>query len=131
MKLCPCCSGKTYDMCCQTFISGILLPQTAEQLMRSRYTAYTRCEVAYILNTTHPLTRKQYNAESIKAWAASSVWKKLEICSTKKGCASDTIGYVEFKAYYSDAEGDDHIHHEYSSFEKIGAGWLFVEGEVY
>lgn len=131
MKLCACCSGKMYEMCCHVFISGILKPVTAEQLMRSRYTAYTLCDVSYIINTTHPSTRGQYNPKAIKEWAASSIWKKLEIISTNKGASTDTIGHVEFKAYYSDSENQNHIHHEYSTFEKIGTNWFFVEGKVY
>lgn len=106
-------------------------PDTAEQLMRSRYTAYARCDVPYIIHTTHPSTRAQYNPKAIKEWAASSVWEKLEIVSTNKGAVTDTIGYVEFKAYYSDSKKQHHIHHEYSTFEKSGTTWFFVEGEVY
>lgn len=131
MKLCACCSGQLYEMCCHVFISGMAKPDTAEQLMRSRYTAYARCEVPYIINTTHPSTRGQYNPKAIKEWATSSVWEKLEIVSTNKGAACDAIGYVEFKAYYSDSKNQHHIHHEYSTFEKLEKTWFFVEGEVY
>ena len=130
MKVCACCSGKMYEMCCHIFINGITYPTTAEQLMRSRYTAYALCEFAYIINTTHPSTRRQYSSKAIKEWAASSVWKKLEIISTNKGTSSDAIGYVEFKAYYSDSEDQNHIHHEFSTFKKIDANWVFVEGKV-
>lgn len=118
-------------MCCCIFIKGMAHPDTAEQLMRSRYTAYALCEVDYIMNTTHPSTRRQYTSDGIKQWALSSVWKKLEIISTNKGKLEDTIGYVEFKAYYSDLAGQNHIHHEYSTFKKIGTNWMFVEGKVY
>ena len=131
MGLCACCSGKMYELCCYVFISGTLRPATAEELMRSRYTAYARCEVLYIVNTTHLSTRGQYNPKAIKEWAASSVWKKLEIISTKEGASTDAIGYVEFKAYYSDSEGQNHIHHEYSTFKKHDRNWFFVEGKVY
>jgi SEC-C motif-containing protein len=131
MKECACGSGNLYDMCCMMYIKGIVKPVTAEQLMRSRYTAYTLCEVAYILDTTHPSTRRQYNAQSIKEWATSSNWQGLVIISTDKGSVLDTKGYVEFKARYTDAEKQQHIHHEYSRFEKIGDSWFFVEGKVY
>ena len=131
MKLCACCSGKMYEMCCHVFISGIIQPMTAEQLMRSRYTAYTLCDVSYIIHTTHPSTRGQYNLKAIKEWATSRIWKKLEIISTNKGISTDSIGHVEFKAYYSDSEDQNHIHQEYTTFEKIGANWFFVEGKVY
>lgn len=131
MKLCACCSGKMYEQCCYSFICGTARPATAEQLMRSRYTAYTRWEAAYIIGTTHPSTRRLYDSKAITAWAASSVWEKLEILSTSQGTSTDAIGYVEFKAYYSDSEGKTHIHHEHSIFKRSDADWFFVEGEVY
>lgn len=35
--LCPCGLGLKYQGCCQPFHDGETFPQTAEQLMRSRY----------------------------------------------------------------------------------------------
>lgn len=130
MKVCYCHSGKRYESCCQVYLSGSSVPATAEQLMRSRYTAYALHNVEYIIQTTHPSTRKQYDPQSIKAWAESSVWQKLDVLGTRKGTASDTVGYVEFKAYYSDAAQQFHIHHEYSTFKKVNQVWFFVEGNV-
>lgn len=120
-----------YEACCHVFISGKAQPTTAEQLMRSRYTAYTLAEVDYIIHTTHPSTRSQYNSIAVKEWAVSSTWKKLEIISRDKGASEDAIGYVEFKAYYSNEAGKDYIHHEYSTFKKVDGNWFFVEGNVY
>ncbi|HVL75240.1 MAG TPA: YchJ family metal-binding protein, partial [Noviherbaspirillum sp.] len=39
-KPCP-CGGQNYETCCARYIEGEALAQTAEQLMRSRYSAYT------------------------------------------------------------------------------------------
>nr|WP_316226808.1 SEC-C metal-binding domain-containing protein [Bradyrhizobium sp. SZCCHNS3052] len=39
---CPCGSGLPYDRCCGPYLDGDDQPPTAEALMRSRYTAYTR-----------------------------------------------------------------------------------------
>jgi SEC-C motif-containing protein len=131
MKQCYCCSGLAFDMCCRPLIEDVSKPVTAEALMRSRYTAYATMAVAYIIQTTHLSTRRYYDPPSIKAWAASSVWEKLEIISTEKGMSTDTIGYVEFKAYYTDANLRSQIHHEYSTFKKDGDRWFFVDGKVY
>jgi SEC-C motif domain protein len=51
--LCPCCSGLTYQNCCKPFHNGGLTAPTPEALMRSRYTAYCRGLVDYIIKTTH------------------------------------------------------------------------------
>jgi len=56
-KRCPCGSGHAYSACCGRFIDQGLLPQTAEQLMRSRYTAFTQANEPYLLATWHETTR--------------------------------------------------------------------------
>lgn len=117
-------------MCCQPFIGGFAKPATAEELMRSRYTAYATVEVDYILRTTHPSTRRFHEAESIKNWAQTASWEKLEIISKTEGAAKDKSGTVEFKAFYTDADGKPQIHHERSNFRKELGKWFFVDGKV-
>jgi SEC-C motif-containing protein len=130
MKLCYCHSDKPFESCCEVYLSDSAIPFTAEQLMRSRYTAYAVHDVDYIMQTTHPATRKHYDPRSIKAWAESSIWQKLEVIGTRKGSASDTVGFVEFKAYYFDSVQQPQLHHEYSTFKKVDGTWFFVEGRV-
>ncbi|MGD1990808.1 MAG: YchJ family metal-binding protein, partial [Chromatiales bacterium] len=54
---CPCESGLDYDLCCGRFIDEGALPETAEQLMRSRYTAFTLDRISYLEKTWHRATR--------------------------------------------------------------------------
>lgn len=127
-----CCCGSTrkFEECCQPFIEGKAKPATAEELMRSRYSAYAISAVAYILRSTHPSTRKFYKAEEIENWSKSSRWQKLEIISKTAGEVKDKHGTVEFKAYYTDAGGEPQIHHERSNFRKELGKWFFVDGQV-
>jgi SEC-C motif domain protein len=127
---CYCCSGREFEDCCQPFISGLAKPVTAEDLMRSRYTAYATLRVEYILRTTHPSTRKFHEPQAIERWAKTNRWQKLEILSTTKGNSSDKQGTVEFKAYYLDADQQPQIHHENSSFRKELGKWFFVDGKI-
>jgi SEC-C motif domain protein len=127
---CYCCSGKNFADCCQPFIDGKTKPQTAEELMRSRYSAYTTGAVEYILRSTHPSVRKFHNAGSIENWAKSNVWQKLEIVSISNGDVRDKQGTVEFKAYFLDENGQPQIHHEISNFAKELGKWFFVDGKV-
>jgi SEC-C motif-containing protein len=127
---CYCCSGRKFEDCCQPFISGARKPITAEELMRSRYSAYAAVEVDYILRTTHPSTRKFHEPREIERWAKTSHWQKLEIISKTKGNSSDKQGTVEFKAYFLDADNEPHIHHEHSNFRKELGKWFFVDGKV-
>lgn len=52
---CP-CGGPSLDTCCGPYLAGRAVPQTAEQLMRSRYTAYTQGNEAYLRATWEPRT---------------------------------------------------------------------------
>jgi len=127
---CYCCSGRIFEDCCQPFISGARKPATAEELMRSRYSAYAAVEVDYILRTTHPSVRKFHEPQEIERWAKTSRWQKLEIISTTKGNSTDKHGTVEFKAYFLDADNQPQIHHEHSNFRKELGKWFFVDGKV-
>ncbi len=127
---CYCCSGESFENCCQPYLLGHILPPTAEALMRSRYTAYATAKVPYLLETTHRSTRSYYNTADILQWAQASTWQKLEIISKQAGTPTDTQGKVEFKAYYLDDQKTPQIHHERSSFKKENGRWFFVDGKV-
>ena len=125
---CYCCSDRFFKDCCEPFILGTRKPATAEELMRSRYSAYATAAVEYLLRSTHPSTRKFYDAPSIERWAKSSRWIKLEIVATSEGTRADKQGTVEFKAHYTDADGEPQIHQEKSNFRKELGKWFFVDG---
>lgn len=127
---CYCCSDKEFEDCCQPLLDGSSQPTTAEELMRSRYSAYATGAIDYIVRSTHPSSRKYHDVESVEEWAASSTWQKLEIIAKSAGEAKDKRGLVEFKAYYLDAEKSPQIHHEISHFEKYLGKWFFVNGRV-
>jgi hypothetical protein len=54
---CPCGSGATYVACCAPLHTGTATATTAEQLMRSRYSAFAVRDQGYLLATWHPATR--------------------------------------------------------------------------
>lgn len=64
---CPCGSEKSYGRCCRRFHSGQSSPQGAEELLRSRYSAYAHRLPSYIMRTTHPsvaeLDRRNWKKE--------------------------------------------------------------------
>lgn len=127
---CYCCSQKTFETCCELFLSGKAKPATAEELMRSRYSAYATLGIPYLLETTHPSTRKHYNALDLMQWAKECTWQKLEIIHKVAGQAVDTHGKLEFKAYYLDQHHQMRVHHEHSTFKRENGLWYFVEGKV-
>lgn len=124
---CACGSGKEFGECCEPLIKGDALPETAEALMRSRYTAYVRGAIDYILNTVHPDKRAGHDENSIRNWSQSSKWQGLEIMSTEEGGAEDDEGVVEFLARFRDKQGP-RKHHEIARFKKHEGRWFFFDG---
>ena len=120
---CYCGSPITFSECCEPLITGAVKAKTAEQLMRSRYSAYCTVAVDYLLATTHPSTRKYYSATAIKEWAELCTWQRLEIRDT-----SPTT--VTFSAYFLDEDRVPSVHREHSTFRLEQDTWYFVDGEV-
>ncbi|MDZ7900321.1 MAG: YchJ family protein [Arcicella sp.] len=127
---CPCGSNLTFEECCNPIIEGTKQAETAQSLMRSRYSAYEVMDAQYLIDSTHFSTKSNFSKADIETWAKESSWQKLEIISTQNGLRDDDIGKVEFKAYYKDSKGIAHIHHEKSSFKKEEGRWFFVDGNV-
>lgn len=106
------------------FIEGKKIPKTAEELMRSRYHAYTIADINYIVETHDPATRGEIDRNETEEWAKTSEWMGLEILNVEAGTESDDQGIVEFKAVFKDAEGEQ-VHHEKSAFVKIDGQWFY------
>lgn len=127
---CPCGSEATFEKCCSPFLEGKKQPDTAEKLMRSRYTAFSQAEMDYIKNTIVPESRKKFTAGSSKEAASKAKWKGLKIVRTEAGGPEDEEGIVEFIATY-EVDGQGIEHHEVSQFRKDDGQWLYVDGEAH
>lgn len=122
---CLCGSGLAYTECCGLYHSGETTPTTAEQLMRSRFTAYALRNVDYLLASWDAEKRPA----TIDFSKETAEWQRLQIIGSKKGSSKDTKGIVEFKAFYSQ-DGDDYFMHEISRFVKKGGRWLYLDGVI-
>ncbi len=125
---CP-CGGKSFEECCGPYIKGEKLPESAEALMRSRYTAYATGNVEYIKETTAPADQKDFDMDAAKSWASESEWKGFEILSKENGTANDEEGIIEFVARYRIKDKVE-SHHEVSSFKKLDGRWYFMDGQI-
>lgn len=117
---CPCGAGRMhYQHCCGRFIDGGQLPQTALELMRSRYAAYTLCREDYLRVTWHSSTRpKEGIAEQGVKWLGLDIKAHAE--------AGDEAS-VEFVARYR-IQGRAHRLHETSRFLREDGQWLYLDG---
>ena len=122
---CPCSSGNTYEFCCGVAHQEIQAVQTAEQLMRSRYAAFTLGNGDYLMLSHHSSTRPINEKDDIVSWANSLEWLRLEIINKSKGLESNTEGSVEFKAYFRE-NGKERFIHENSRFVKENDHWAYL-----
>lgn len=127
-RQCPCGQPKAMAECCAGFIAGHQIPETAEALMRSRYTAFATHQIDYLLASHHPETRGEVSRDDVKRFSEAMVWHRLEILETVDGQAADTEGWVEFIAHYRE-RGDERIHHERSLFRRHQGRWFFHSAE--
>ncbi|OVE80881.1 hypothetical protein BVY03_05270 [bacterium K02(2017)] len=125
LKPCPCGTGINFETCCQPHLLGLEKPDSAEKLLRSRYTAFVAGEIDYICNTHHPETRKDLDRNSLKEWSKNSEWKGLEIIQSVAG-KSEHENVIEFIAKYQQ-EGQLHKHHETSLFKRQEDQWYFFD----
>jgi len=118
---CFCLSGETYSACCGRFHSGGSEAATAEQLMRSRYSAFVLLDAAYLLRTWHPDT-----APTELDLDPDTEWRRLDIVSTSRGGPLDTEGTVQFTAHFRH-DGGRGVQHETSRFLREGRRWYYVD----
>ena len=120
MNACPCLSAETYDECCGGFHRGDALAPTAERLMRSRYSAYSVGDTAYLLKAWLPSTRP-----ATLELDPDVRWYRLDIVSRTGGGMLEAMGTVEFRAHYR-VDGRADQQHENSTFVREDGEWLYV-----
>ncbi|WP_394125021.1 YchJ family protein [Psychrobacter nivimaris] len=162
---CPCQINPTaettdaplsYQDCCQpyhdTFYNGAFYndevdkadgtkAETAERLMRTRYSAFALVKPEYIVKTTVPAQQALLDVAAIESWAKETDWAGLEIVEhTPK--LGKRHAQVEFKAYFNakdnavDLAEKIQAHHELSTFVKVkskanqDALWYFLDPTV-
>mgnify|MGYP000781251345 FL=1 len=92
--LCPCQSSFSYKDCCGRFHSDNMFPETAEQLMRSRYSAFVLKNIPYIVQTTVPSQQTLLDEKALQDWANETQWLGLHIIKTET--LTKTQSAVEF-----------------------------------
>lgn len=119
VQTCP-CGGPAYESCCGRFIDKGEIPETAEQLMRSRYSAYVLRKETYLKATWHASTRPN----DAVAQDDETKWLGLDV---KKHVPAGDNALVEFVARYK-IGGRAHRLHEASRFVREEGRWFYVDG---
>jgi SEC-C motif-containing protein len=121
---CPCGLPAAYQDCCGRLHRGTARAATAEQLMRSRYSAFALGDEAYLLRSWHPDTRP-----TRVDLDPGTRWRRLEVLGTTGGSAFHTEGTVEFRAHYTERGRAAELH-ENSRFVRHDGDWVYVDGVV-
>jgi len=129
IDLCSCGTQKPFSECCEPALKGSAPPATPADLMRSRYTAFVRQDIDYILKSVSPARRKDFDRKGIEDWSKNTDWAGLEIVSTDKGGPGDETGKVEFIARFRE-EGEIKEHHELATFVRLKGAWFFDDGRT-
>ena len=163
-QICPCRINPSsnvisvpllYSDCCQPYHDGIcdkeareetdkvegINADSAERLMRSRYSAFVLVKPEYIVKTTLPAQQDLLDIKAIESWAKETDWAGLEIVAhTPK--LGKRHAQVEFKAYFNTKDNVDSLeekrqaHHELSAFVQVkskannDARWYFLDPTV-
>ena len=117
---CPCGTGRPFAECCGLYLSGQATAPTAEALMRSRYTAFTRRDETHLLATWHPSTRPaalSLAGDTATKWIGLDV-KRFEIHGPDSAL-------VEFVARYKIGGRAQRLH-EVSRFVREQGRWYYV-----
>jgi len=118
---CDCGSGTSYVACCGRLHAGSPA-KSAEELMRSRYSAFRRGDTAYLL----------------KSWAAESrpfslsldpaqEWTGLQI--ERHEMTGPKTAIVQFTATWRQGTKEGRLA-ETSRFRREGEGWVYIDGAV-
>lgn len=123
---CPCGLPKSYEECCEPFLTGVQKPITPEALMRSRYSAYTKANMTYIQSTMKGKALLGFDALDALRFARRVIWVKLTVLNTSVNVLTNK-GHVEFEVLFVETGYLKSIH-EQSEFLYEQDQWFYVDG---
>jgi SEC-C motif domain protein len=121
---CPCGSGRTFAACCEPILRQQRRAATAEELMRSRFTAHAVRDYAHLHRTFLTTSRLPFRPEA-EGDAEDLAWTRLAIHSHEVTATKPDSAFVDFSAYYTD-DGVEYVIHEKSEFQRIDSEWFYT-----
>jgi len=121
---CPCGRGVPFGRCCGPLVGRVREAATAEQLMRSRYTAFVLRDAEYLVHSWLPAVRPRR-----VTFAPDQEWTGLVVVATEAGGLLDATGIVEFVAHHR-RDGVDGELHERSAFVRHDGRWVYAGADA-
>ncbi len=130
-NLCPCGNPVSYSTCCEPIIKKSKKPETAEALLRARYTSFVKGEIDFIIKSHHTKTVGDINKEEVEDWSKNSEWLGLKILQKEAGEAQDSTGKIVFHAQFKENKPEAKVsdHYELAQFEKEAGEWKFLDAQ--
>lgn len=128
MSHCPCGSERPFDDCCGPVLAG-QPAQSAEALIRARYTAYAVERIDFLLQTMSAEVQADLDPVEAARVAKEAEWLGVEIQGVFQDSPDDNSAEVEYVAKFR-LEGQKRIHHERARLERGAQGWMVCGGEV-
>jgi SEC-C motif-containing protein len=98
--------------------------KNAEELMRSRYTAYAINDYQYILQTYATAQRIKFTVSELANSAQDTQWLFLQVLNHQ---TQGNRAQVEFKAFYQ-VDSSYYVMHELSNFVLEAGKWFYTAG---
>lgn len=122
--MCYCDQDRPFEECCARFLDYGEIPQTAVELMRSRYTAFVLKRAKYIQKTMISPALDDFCEDSIQS--PDIEWCGLKVIKQDFGSESDHVGFVHFEAIYRQISiGEFGKMIENSEFQKQNNQWFY------
>ena len=118
---CPCGLPAAYRDCCGRLHRGQGRAATAEQLMRSRYSAFVVGDRDHLLRSWHPRTRPRHLELDPEI-----EWLRLEVLSSTGGTPFHQEGTVDFRAVHRQG-GREEVLAEHSRFVRHEGEWVYLD----
>jgi SEC-C motif-containing protein len=142
LESCPCGSSIPYSKCCGTIHRdpAIYATATAEQVVRARYSAFSKRVIDFIISSTHP-GHESYD-ENIQRWRQSLekdcydnyILDKCDILETHiADIDNETVAVVRFVALMTQRNNNERMAFEETSTfkrQQSTGPWQYVEGVV-
>jgi SEC-C motif-containing protein len=118
---CPCGSGRLFAQCCSPIIAGAEQAETAERLMRARFTAHVTHDWAFLQRTYLGTA-----AEPLPDGEGQTpvAWTRLVVHAHEPGNRPD-VAFVDFSAYYVD-QGREFALQEKAEFKRRDGAWIYT-----
>ena len=117
---CPCGTEKLFEACCEPLLTRQRVAETAEQLMRARFTAHVAHNFRFLHDTHQPTAGKPYEEE---AGVPAVRWTRLVVHSSEPG-RDASQAFVDFSAYGLEGETEK-VLHEKAEFVRVDGVWLY------